>query len=134
MKPIRIIIAGGRDFTDRHQMGTELWKLFGGFKLSTWERVEVVCGMCCGAELLGKDWATMQALDIKEMPADWDRYGKRAGYIRNEQMAKCAKNGNPYGYLVAFWDGRSRGTRNMIEKALVAGLEIHIFRYDPEDQ
>ena len=134
MKPIRIIIAGGRDFTDRYQMGTELWNLFGGFKPGTWERFEVVCGMARGADLLGKDWANMQALGIKEMPADWDKYGKSAGHIRNHEMAVYAAAGNPYGYLIVFWDGKSTGTESMINVALSTGLEIHVFRYDSEDQ
>ena len=56
-------------------------------------------------------------------PADWNKYGKRAGYIRNEQMAKEADA------LIAFWDGKSKGTKHMIDIARSKGLLIRVIRY-----
>jgi hypothetical protein len=55
--------------------------------------------------------------------ADWDKHGKAAGPIRNQQMAQEADG------LIAFWDGKSRGTKDMIQKALNYGLETHVYRY-----
>ena len=66
---------------------------------------------------------------LKKFPANWDLYGKRAGYIRNEQMAKYAMSDNSYGVLIAFWDGKSRGIKHMIDLANKYGLEIHIVNY-----
>lgn len=78
---------------------------------------EVVCGMAKGPDLAGKHWAEMlnkQGINIKvkEFPADWDTHGKAAGFFRNEQMAFYADE------LLAFWDGKSRGTKDMIQRML----------------
>ena len=61
---------------------------------------------------------------MRVFPADWDKYGKRAGYLRNVQMAEYADA------LLAFWDGESRGTKNMIDEALSRGLKVGVKRYD----
>ena len=70
-------------------------------------------------------------LPLKEFPADWS-IGKRAGYVRNEQMAQYAyEHGN--GVLFAFWDGQSKGTKLMIELAKKYHLETHIFNWEGEE-
>lgn len=69
---------------------------------------EVVCGMAKGADMLGFDWATEQGIPIKRFFPDWDRYGKRAGLIRNREMGDYADA------LIALWDGDSTGTTHMI--------------------
>jgi hypothetical protein len=56
-------------------------------------------------------------------PADWDRYGKAAGYIRNETMAANAEA------LIALWDGRSPGTKHMIDIARKKGLKVYVHRF-----
>lgn len=61
---------------------------------------------------------------IRSMPADWEKHGKSAGPIRNREMAKVADA------LIAIWDGKSRGTRNMIETAERMGLRVFVFRID----
>lgn len=77
-----------------------------------------------GADLLGKKWAILNGVPIKNFPADWDKYGKAAGPIRNAQMAEYAD------YLIAFWDGKSRGTKNMIETMINLGLHGEVLLYD----
>lgn len=57
------------------------------------------------------------------MPADWDLYGKSAGFKRNVQMAEYADA------LVAFWDGASSGTKHMIETAQKMGLDVRVKKY-----
>lgn len=61
--------------------------------------------------------------------ADWDRYGKSAGYRRNAEMAKFASEEGNKGVLIAFWDGESRGTKNMIDLAKRYGLKVHVVNY-----
>lgn len=61
---------------------------------------------------------------MKRFPADWGKYGKSAGVLRNKQMAEYADG------LIAFWDGKSRGTANMIETAKGLGLRVRVARYD----
>ena len=122
----RIIIAGGRDFTDKKFMYTALDRLFRDFDDEMHMPImplEIVSGTARGADALGADWATANWVRLKEFPADWDKYGKGAGYVRNEEMAIYAN------VLVAFWDGKSRGTKHMIDLAHKHGLEVHVYRY-----
>lgn len=81
---------------------------------------EVVCGMARGADLLGKEWADYLNIPVKQMPADWNQYGKRAGYLRNEDMAAYADA------LIAIWDGNSPGTKHMIQIARRKRLKVYI--------
>lgn len=75
---------------------------------SGFDVTEVVCGMAKGIDLAGRAWALRNGIAVKEMPADWKQYGKMAGAIRNAEMAN-------YGdALIVLWDGKSRGTENMI--------------------
>lgn len=60
-------------------------------------------------------------------PADWDKYGRAAGPIRNKQMLEYILEENPI--VAAFWDGKSRGTKNMIDQASKADVECKIFMY-----
>ena len=131
---LRIIIAGGRDFTDykllKETVTDILFDLV--FEHRYDEGVEFVSGTARGADQLGEKYAHEEGFLIKRFPADWNTYGKRAGYLRNEQMAKYAvENGND-GMLIAFWDGESRGTKHMIDLANKHGLEVHVINYRKE--
>ena len=70
--------------------------------------------------------AKQHHIPITVFPADWDKFGKSAGYKRNVQMAEYAGSG---AMLIAFWDGKSSGTKNMIENATKLGLKVHIINY-----
>ena len=118
---MRLIIAGGRDFTDADMMEAKLHKILGGSD-HEWPDV-VISGMARGADTVGWHWAKKHGVEVVEMPADWARYGRSAGYRRNEAMAQDAT------HLVAFWDGESRGTSNMIGIAKRDGLELRVVRY-----
>ena len=99
---MKLIIAGGRDFNNYQVLDTIV---------SVYSDVisEVVCGDARGADLLGADWAYHHNIPVKHFPAEWEKYGKAAGNIRNADMGD-------YGdALIAFWDGQSRGTMNMIK-------------------
>ena len=81
---------------------------------------QIVSGTARGVDQLGEEYAKRNDLAVKKFPADWDRFGKSAGYKRNKQMAEYANA------LVAFWDGRSRGTKHMIDLAKAAGLSVSV--------
>jgi SLOG family YspA-like protein len=121
---MKVIIAGGRDFQNREMMDKVLWDMFAG---RITEHTFLV-GKARGADTVGEAAVRYCGCDVEEYPADWNQYGKRAGFIRNEEMAKA---GN---VLVAFWDGISKGTWDMIERALSHGLEVHVYRYAPEEE
>lgn len=82
---------------------------------------EVVDGGAEGVDRLGAFWAQDNKIKICMFPADWKKHGKAAGPIRNEQMAKYADG------LLAIWDRKSRGTRNMIENAIKYKLDVWIY-------
>lgn len=83
-----------------------------------WEITVVLSGGARGIDKMGEDWAVQHGLPIDIYPALWNKHGKAAGPIRNARMAENADA------LVAFWDGESRGTRNMIEEAKRRGLKV----------
>ena len=120
----RIIIAGSREFNDYRKMVTKLDEL-GIHLLATMDDIEIVSGHCSGADICGEKFAKAYNYPLKIFPADWDKYGKAAGPIRNEQMAKYAAEADR-GMLIAFPIGESKGTRNMIKLAKQYGLEVSV--------
>lgn len=89
---------------------------------SKFEITEVVSGFARGVDLLGELWATRNFITFKRFPADWDRFGKSAGYKRNVEMSEYAEA------LIAIWDQKSPGTKSMIEIATKRGLKVYIHR------
>jgi len=81
----------------------------------------LVSGGAKGADELAYRLAKREGIFIKVLFPDWDRYGKSAGYIRNDAIVKESD------VLIALWDGESRGTQNTIDTAKKFGKEIHIF-------
>ena len=114
---MKIIIAGGRTF-DNYELLFE--KCEQAFSLQT--EIEIVTGKCVGADSLGEQYAKEKGYKITEFPADWDKYGKAAGYKRNEQMALYADA------LIAFFDGESKGTKLMIELAKKHELKVKVVK------
>ena len=119
---MKVIIAGGRDFDDYERLEAEMDAML-THQGTISPRLEIVQGGAKGADSLGSEWAASYGVKEKQFDADWDQYGKAAGHKRNYAMARYAD------VLVAFWDGESSGTRNMIDNALREGLEVHVFRY-----
>jgi glycerophosphoryl diester phosphodiesterase len=115
---IKVIIAGGRNFADFNKLCQVCDKF-----LKDQNKLEIVSGAYKGADILGERYAAERNHRIKQFPADWKRYGKSAGYKRNAEMAAYANA------LIAFWDGKSKGTKNMIDLAKQAGLKVRIYNY-----
>ncbi len=115
---MKIIIAGSRNFKDYQR----LCKVC-DYMLQFQTDIEIVSGAAMGADKLGEKYADERKFLIKQFPAEWGKYKKSAGYIRNEEMAKYADA------LIAFWDGKSRGTKHMIDLAIKYNLKIKICRF-----
>lgn len=113
---MKTIIAGSRTFTDFKLLCISMASV-------DWEVSEVVSGDARGADKLGEKWGHATHLPVTHFPADWNRHGRGAGHIRNAEMAKYADA------LVAFWDGKSRGTKGMIDYAAKLGLRVKIVHY-----
>lgn len=119
---MKVIVAGGRDFTNYHVAREVLVKLMD----KTNGDLEIISGMARGADTLGILFAHEFGLAIHKFPAKWNVYGKRAGYIRNVDMASIGD------MLIAFWDGKSRGTQHMINIAKEKGLKYIVLDYTGE--
>lgn len=115
----RVIVAGGRDFNNYAGLAASLDYLLKNIN----DEIQIVCGMARGADKLGEQYAKERGYKVIYMPADWDIDGRSAGFKRNIKMAEYADA------LVAFWDGKSSGTRHMIETAKSKGLDIRVKRY-----
>lgn len=113
---MRTIIAGGRDFTNTSVAFACLESLVEAGDI-------IISGHASGADHIGELYAEKHGLECELYPADWKTYGRAAGPIRNEQMAKVADR------LIAFWDGRSRGTKSMINLAKKHDCEVIVFDY-----
>ena len=114
---MKVIVAGSR-FFDNYEVVVR------SIMVSGFHMTELVCGMCRGPDLIAASWAYREGIKVTPFPADWDKYGKAAGPIRNQQMADYADA------LVAIWDGKSRGTRSMIDRAKKKGLLVYVYRTD----
>lgn len=116
----KIVIAGCRTFSDyeraREAIGKIIKSKFSG------ENVKIISGGCRGADKLGERYAHENGLKLTIYNAEWDKYGRAAGPKRNEKMANAAD------YIICFWDGKSRGTKSMIELANKYKKQIFIIK------
>lgn len=105
---VKLIIAGGRDFEDYEEVERAFFFFFDWALPPAY--IEIVSGGARGADALGERLAKSINMGVRRFPADWDKHGKGAGHVRNAEMADYADA------LLAFWDGKSRGTANMIKQ------------------
>jgi hypothetical protein len=135
----KVIIAGGRDFNNKKLLFHKADLLLKE-QIRKENKIIIVSGGANGADKLGEDYAEARGFYIKVYPANWDditnkplseirtrrdgtKYWSKAGPERNIQMAK-------YGdALIAFWDGKSKGTNHMINIAKGKGLAVRVINY-----
>ena len=115
---MKVIIAGGREFSDYELLKRKCNSLLRNIK-----EVTIISGTARGADQLGEQYAADMGHSLMRFPAKWDLYGKAAGYKRNEEMADNAD------ILIAFWDGKSKGTEHMINIAKQKGLQFRVVNY-----
>jgi glycerophosphoryl diester phosphodiesterase len=114
----RLIIAGCRDYNNYDTLLEAMSE--SGFE-QKFNLIQIVSGQAQGVDKLGERWAAEHGILISCFPANWDKYGKFAGPKRNEEMANYANA------LLALWDYKSPGTKNMIEQAKKKKLHIHVY-------
>jgi len=110
---MKLIIAGTRTFTDYDYLC-----LMVEGNIDICEITEIVSGGARGVDALGERLAKELDIPLKLFPAEWEEYGKSAGYRRNAQMAEYADA------LLALWDGYSKGTSHMINLAEKHDLKV----------
>lgn len=122
---VRLIVAGTRNFTNyplvKRELDNQVRKIQTEYP---GVRIVIISGGARGADLLGERFAKEHGFAVVRFPAKWDLYGKQAGPVRNRKMLEYAREGIPM--LMAFWDGLSKGTRNMIDISKAAGIQVSI--------
>jgi len=136
-KIFKVAIVGGRDFNDIGLL-TRKCNKFLALKRSQGYRIQVLCGMAKGADLLGKEYAKRINYEVIEFPANWHDleekpckvrtnnygdYNTLAGMNRNQRMRNAADA------IIAFWDGESSGTKEMIDMSKKMDLLVRVVYY-----
>jgi len=131
---MKVIVAGSRSITDYQLVSQIISNTISKYNIQI---TEIVSGCAGGVDTLGEQWALENGVKVEPMPAEWDditvpnalirtnkwdkEYNARAGFQRNEAMAV-------YGdILISIWDGKSRGTRDMRDRAINHGLVVYIY-------
>lgn len=112
---MKTIIAGSRNIE-------EYQAILDAIEASGFEITEVISGGAKGVDSLGERYGTEKGIPVKVFPADWESYGRKAGIMRNKEMAAYAEA------LIAVWDGNSPGTYNMIAEAQSRKLKVYVLR------
>ena len=118
----RIVIAGCRDF-DNYDIA-KICIEHAIFRIRSEYRLIFFSGGCRGADRMGERFARENGFEVRYFFANWKLFGRSAGPIRNEQMARNCD------CVICFWDGRSRGTKNMIDLARQYGKKLRVYRLD----
>lgn len=117
-----IIVAGSRSFDNYSLLNLELgWFISNQF--SKYKQITIVSGCAKGADSFAIEYANKNGYECIQMPADWEKHGKKAGYIRNTEMANIADG------CICFWDGESKGTKHMIDIARKKMIPLTIVDY-----
>lgn len=120
-KPFKLVVAGSRDFNDYNLLSTTLDEVVAELKADY--NITIVSGTANGADKFGEKYAEKHGLKIERHPANWGRFGRGAGPIRNAEMVK-ESNG-----VIVFWNGESAGAKNIIECAKAEGNLVRVVEY-----
>lgn len=116
-----LLIAGGRDFSNYDLLARRCAAYIA--ENCGVQELTILSGCASGADSLGEQFAKEYQLQCRFFPAQWEKFGRAAGPMRNRQMAQVADG------AVVFWDGRSRGTRSMIGYLRQMGVPFEVVQY-----
>ena len=119
---MKLAVVGSRNFDDYAWMERCLFSVVRAEELEA-----VVSGGARGADALAERFAASHGVPLVVVPADWKKFGRSAGPVRNAEIVRLAD------IVVAFWDGRSPGTRDTRARARLAGRRVIIFPCCPEE-
>ena len=103
---MKLAVVGSRTFNDYDLLKSKLDAIHNRKPITV-----IVSGGAKGADSLAERWARENRIELLIFTPDWDKYGKRAGFIRNEDIIKNSDA------VIAFWDGTSKGTKHDIDLA-----------------
>lgn len=118
------LIVGSRGYTDYVSFKAKCDAL-----LADRTDIEIVSGGASGTDALAERYAHEHSYSLQVFPAEWSRYGKRAGYVRNREMHSYISAFADRG-VIAFWDGASRGTAQIIALSKEFDNPLRIIRVD----
>lgn len=121
MENFKVIIAGSRGFSNYKLLKEKCNKYLCEKRKEC--NIIIISGGARGADTLGEKYAQDEGFSLEKFPANWNKFGKSAGFRRNEQMAEVADA------LIAFWDGKSHGTKHMIEIMENKKLLVKVIKY-----
>jgi hypothetical protein len=124
-KMFKLIVAGSRDFYDYEFLKRALDYLLQNIPK---DQIQIVSGKARGADALGERYAKERGYPIKDFPADWERWGRRAGPKRNEQMAQYVAT-DGYGGCVIFRVNMSSGSTSMEEFAKQYKVRVKVYDF-----
>ena len=114
----RIVVAGCRNYSNYAQAREFILDCINSFE--TDENLIFISGGCRGADALGERFATEFGYKTERYIAEWEKYGRAAGPERNHKMAEIGD------LVICFWDGKSKGTKSMINCSEKLDKEIRI--------
>jgi len=120
---MKLAVVGSRDFSDSETMARVLDRI-----RAKHPQVTIVSGAGRGADTLAANYAKANGLTLIEFPADWNKHGRAAGPIRNQQVVDASDA------VLAFWDGQSPGTKITIDMARRKGIPVRIVKPSGEEE
>ena len=123
LEAYKVISAGSRNFENYALMSEKLNDLFVHSSEFNGSVIKIISGMAKGADTLAIRYADEHKLTKLLFPANWKSYPRIAGFLRNEDMLSIAT------HLIVFWDGKSSGTKHMIDIAKEKGIPVWVFNY-----
>jgi len=126
MENFKVIIAGSRGFSNYKLLRDKCNEYLRNKRKEY--NIIIISGGARGADTLGEKYAQDEGFSLEVFPANWNKFGKSASFRRNEQMAEVADA------LIAFWDGKSHGTKHMIEIMENKNLLVKIVNYETSDK
>ena len=112
----KVVIGGCRDYADYVFFKSRIDEILKDEK----DEIIIISGHCSGVDLMGERYAAENGFNVKIFLPEWGKYGRAAVPIRNKKMVACAD------LVIAFWDGRSKGTRSLIKCAQNSKKDIII--------
>ena len=110
----KVVIGGCRDYVDYLFFKSRLDEILKNEK----DEIIIISGHCSGVDLMGERYAAENGFKVEIFLPEWKKYGRAAGPMRNKKMAERAN------LVIAFWDGRSNGTKSLIKYAQNSKKEV----------
>lgn len=114
---MNLAVIGSREFKDMEVMSVHIQSL---------QPTTIISGGAKGADTLAKKYALAHGLDIIEYKADWKQFGRAAGIVRNKTIVENAE------HILAFWDGKSPGTKSSINYAKKLNKPVTVITFKPQ--